>query len=371
MTTPVPDTEGVSGNPGAASLGTQRIVGNAETATPAGAGYGGGPTGLVPNPNTAASGTPDTTGAGTSANVNFTPVSTALSGTNDTQLLGWPQTTGVSQAYRAPNTVVGALGGAGALDTTRTDSPITNGSARPDLMSIYTGTLESALIGAPTGPVGTGVPVAPAAPTVTAGDGSVKVNWVAVADPANALVRGYIIQNNTLGTMYATRADSSVVFDTVVPDVQYTFKVAARNDAGLGPFSPASAAVSAYNAEEVDVNEPGGLRPYGAINPIYNPDGTAKVGSGTAGTPGAPTGVVETAGAVGVLNVAWVAPTTGGRVVSYTVTLSSGQSKSIAAGTLTAQFTGLTSTTPTTARVTAVGTVFNTQSAASASVNVP
>jgi hypothetical protein len=128
--------------------------------------------------------------------------------------------------------------------------------------------------------------------------------------------------------------------------------------------------VKAYNPDEADVNKPGGLDPYWALNPIYGPDGTVKAGSGVLGTPGAPTSPVLTQGATGVLNATWVAPA-GGKVQSYTVTLSTGQTKSVSSATLTTSFTGLTPTTATTFRVTAVGTVGSTQSVVSPSVNVP
>jgi hypothetical protein len=370
MTTPV-DTEGVSGNAGAAPLGSGRFASNADTSTPGGA--GGGATGLTPNPNTAMSGTPDTSGAGQGQSATFTPVSTLLSGTLDTQSMGWPQTSGVTQAYRAPNTTIGVINGAtGALDTTRTDTPISDGSTRTDVMSIYTGTLDSNYIGAPTGPVGTGIPVAPgSAPTVVAGPGQVTINWAsAVADPSNAPVRGYVVMSSTGGTAFAGRGDRTVVFDTVTPNQAYTFRLAARNDNGVGPFSAASASVTPYNPEEPDVGKPGGIWAYNAINPIYKPDGTVVSGSGLAGTPGAPTSPVLTQGATGVLNCTWVAPA-GGKVKSYTVTLSTGQTKSVSSATLTTSFTGLTPTTSTTLRVTAVGTVGSTQSVASPAVLVP
>lgn len=359
------DTEGVSGNTGAASSGTQNRASNTETATPAGATFSG--------PNTAppaVTGTGDTTGTnGTSTS--FTPTSTLVSGTIDTQMLGWPQTPGVVQAFRAPDTKIGYLDGTGARDTTWTDRPLTDGTVRPDIMSNYPGTLETGNIGAPTGPVGTGIPAAPNAPTLTAGNGSIKVTWTAPADPSNAPVLGYLILSSTGGTAYAGRADRSLNFDTVVPNQAYTFKVAARNVNGLGPFSAASASASAYNAEETDVAEPAGLWAQNTANPVYKPDGTFVAGTGLAGIPAAPTSPTLTAGAAGILNATWVAPTTGGKLTGYTVTLSTGQTKNVAAGTLTAQFTGLTTGTATTVRVTAVGPLGSTQSVASASVNVP
>lgn len=365
------DTEGVSGNTGAAPSGTQNRASNAETATPSGAAFGGGPTGTAQNPNTAVSGTTETSGAGQGSSTSFTPVDTSLSGTLDTRTIGWPVTPGVTQAYRAADLKIGYLDGMGARDTTWTDRPLTDGTVRPNLMTNYPGTLESANIGAPSGPVGTGVPVAPgSAPTVVAGAGLINVFWTTVADPSNAPVRGYVVMSSTGGTAYASRTDRTVAFDTVVPNVGYTFRVAARNDNGLGPFSVASGSATAWNAEENDSGKPGGLWGANTANPIYRPNGTVVAGSGLAGTPGAPTSPVLTQGATGVLNAAWTAPV-GGKVVSYTVVLSTGQSKSVSSATVSTSFSGLTPTTATTFRVTAVGSVGSTQSAASASVNVP
>jgi hypothetical protein len=359
------DTEGVSGNPGAASSGTQNQASNTETSTPAGQGYGGATVPAAP-----AATPPDTSGTnGTSST--YTPTSTLVSGTIDTRAVGWPSTPGVVQAYRAADLKVGYLDGTGARDTTWTDRPLSDGTTRPDIMTNYPGTVETGNIGAPTGTVGTGIPVAPSAPTLVAGNGSITVNWTAVADPSNAKVLGYVILSSTGGTAYAGRADRSYVFDTVVPNQAYTFKVAARNVNGLGPFSAASASASAYNAEETDATEPGGLWAANTANPVYKPDGTFVAGTGLAGIPNAPTSPTLTQGAAGILNATWVAPTTGGKLTSYTVTLSTGQTKSVAAGTLTAQFTGLTTGTATTVRVTAVGPLGSTQSVASASVNVP
>jgi hypothetical protein len=73
----------------------------------------------------------------------------------------------------------------------------------------------------------------------------------------------------------------------------------------------------------------------------------------------------------GVVNVAWTAPASGGTIKSYTVTLSSGQTKSIPVGTLTAQFTGVVSATAITGTVTAVGSVANATSTASAAFGKP
>jgi hypothetical protein len=370
------DTSGVSGNSGPASRGTQDRSSNQETATPAG--YGGDPdTGLAPDPNTAVTGTPDTSGTNAS-NGPYTPTPPPLlSGTVDTQLLGWPQTPGVTQAYRAPTQGVGYINGTGAADTTWTDRPISDGSVRTDYVQNMTGTQDSYTIGA-NGANGPGtsslVPVAPSGtPTVATGPRSVTVTWATVADPdPTAPVLGYVILGSTGGTTFVGDGNTSVVVTNLVPGQLYKFQVAARNKNGTGPYGTISATVTPYNPDEADVNKPGGLDPYWKQNPIYNADGTIKSGSGTSGKPGAPTSVVLSGTTTpGVVNVAWTAPASGGTILSYTVTLSSGQTKSIPTGTTTAQFTGVTSATAITATVTSEGAVMDATSTASAAFGKP
>jgi hypothetical protein len=367
------DTEGVSGNTGAASRGTQDRAANTETSTTA-AGGGWSQTGQAPDPNQQVTGgTTDTTGTNSSNAGPWTPSTNYVTGTVETQKIGWPETPGVTKAYRAPDTTIGYMGAAGSADTTWTDRPISDGSVRSDYVQNMTGTLESALIGS-TGPTSTLVPVAPAGtPTVTTGPRQVTVTWAAVADPdPTAPVTGYIILGSTGGTTYVGRNVTSAVVTNLDPAQTYQFRVLARNKNGEGPYGSLSAAVRPYNPDVPDVLKPGGLDPYWAQNAIYNPDGTFKAGSGLAGIPGAPgTPVVAGAGAT-KLNVTWTAPADAQDVRSYTVTLSSGQTKTgIAPGTLTTQFTGLATGTATTARVTAVGPLGSTQSAVSNSVNVP
>lgn len=366
------DTEGVSGNTGAASRGTQDRAANAETAITAG--YGGDPdTGLKPDPLTQiATGTPDTSGTNSSNAAPWTPTSTLMTGTVETTSIGWPQTTGVAKAYRAPTQGIGYVDAVGAADTTWTDRPISDGSVRADFVQNMTGTLESALVGS-TGPTSALVPVAPGGtPTVVTGPRQVTVTWTGVADPhATAPVLGYVILGSTGGTTFVGDNQLSTVVTNLDPGQTYQFRVAARNKNGVGPYGALSAAIRPYNPDVPDVLKPAGLDAYSAQNPIYGPDGTVKAGSGTLGTPGAPTGVTLAGAGAGKLNVNWTAPA-GGKVVTYTVILSTGQTKTgILAGTTTTQFTGLTTGTATTARVTAVGTVGSTQSVVSASVNVP
>lgn len=275
------DTGGASGSDGAASRGTQDRASNTDTATPGA--YGGDPdTGLLPDPNTQTTGTFDTSGTNSNNGGAWTPVSTLVSGTVETGMMGWPQTPGVDQEYRPPTQGIGYLGAQGATDTTWTDRPLSDGQPRPDYVQNMTGTLESAYIGS-TGPTSPLVPVAPAGtPTVTAGPRSVTVSWTPVADPhATAPVLGYVILGSTGGTTFVGDDVTTATVTNVVPGQDYRFRVAARNRNGNGPYGAMSAPVRAWNPDAPDVNKPAGLDAYWAKNPIYNPDGTIKPGSGT------------------------------------------------------------------------------------------
>lgn len=369
------DTSGVNGQTGPASRGTQDRASVQETATPGG--VGGDPdTGLAPDPNTAVTGTPDTSGTNGQSGP-YTPVPPPLlGGTVDTQTIGWPLTPGVTQAYRAPTQGIGYINGTGAYDTTWTDRPISDGTARTDYGQSMTGTDDSYYIGVngANGPTSSLVPVAPAGtPTVATGPRSVTVTWAAVADPAvTAPVNGYVILGSTGGTTFVGENVLSAKVENLDPGQTYKFRVAARNKNGVGPYGSLSASVRPYNPDEPDALNPGGLDPYWKQNPIYNADGTIKSGTGLAGKPGAPTSVLLTGTSTpGVVNVAWTAPASGGTVLSYTVTLSSGQTKSIPTGTLTAQFTGVTSATAITGTVTSEGAVTDATSTASAAFGKP
>jgi hypothetical protein len=68
----------------------------------------------------------------------------------------------------------------------------------------------------------------------------------------------------------------------------YAFRVAAGNQAGLGPYSAWSSYVVPLNYAEPQTNGSitvgtGSLDPANTVNPIYNPDGTVKAGTGLGG----------------------------------------------------------------------------------------
>lgn len=343
------DTSAVSGNTGPAPSGSASAVAKPDTTI-----TGGGP-GTTTTP---AVSQPDTALAGGPALAN--PASTAISGTIPSTGMDFPGgITPANPAYVAPNPK-----GAPAVnvDTTRTDQASVAGVPAPTTQD-YAGTLETNNIGkAPTGASGVGVPVAPTSPTVAARDGAVLVGWTASADPSNAPVRGYYVVSSKGDTFTAPRGTSLLV--DVEPNVAMTFRVAAFNANGQSALTAASASVTAYNAEENDAAEPGGLRSENVAAGIYKPDGTLKAGTGLPGVPLTVTGV-SGAGAAGTAVISWLAPTGDRAPTSYIVTpylLGVKGADQASAGTgLTKTVTGLTPNTAYTFTVTAVNAVGNSR----------
>ncbi|MGW9067913.1 hypothetical protein ACWGQT_00475 [Streptomyces yangpuensis] len=297
----------------------------------------------VPAPVPAAQ--PDTTEAGRVSAQGWAPVSTAVTGSVDTLV-----STVVDKypSYKAPpGPVPGAI-----RDTTLTDSPVGNGvgGTTPNPGLALTGTQESGSIGAT--PVGsTAVPVAPAAPTVVAGDRHVVVSWAAVVDPSpNAPVLQYVVQGDSGGHTYAGRGQTSVRVENVTGGRPQKYRVRAGNRNGTGPYGPYSA--SAVGPTNEDLVRPSTIAADNAINPIYNQDGTIKQGTYGAPTPpGKPT--VAAQGTAGTATVTWTAASPA--PVSYEVKASSGQTVTVAGNLGTANVPGLTVAQSVTFTVKAVG----------------
>lgn len=327
-----------------------------------------GKTGAAPSP-TPAGPTVDTEAAnGGSATSQLFPAMTATPPT----VLANSGAPDVLPSYRAPSLAPAAS----TYDSTHTDAPTTDGN--PPSVSpgtLMTGTLDAGNIGASAAPTG-GVPSAPTGVSAVGGPRSATVSWTGVANPAsNNKVIDYVIQGSTGGTTFAAANATSVVVQNLVPGVAYTFQVAARSAAGMGPYSTASSAATPYDPDEPDVNKPAGLDAASAANPIYHSDGTTVAGSW--GHPVAPTGVACTGGSgAGKVNVGWTAPATGGPVTGYTVVLtdttaSTTVTHTVAGNVVTSQFTGLTTGHSVKATVTATGALGSTASAASATFTVP
>lgn len=304
------DTTGVVGDLGQSTV-TSQNVSNTDTEGPM-----GGHRAVEPTPPpvtffdttyTNGSNTPD----------NFHPVATPVT-LLDTTMPSVGGTPASNPAYRAPSPVSPA----GFYDTTRTDKQPGGSTTNPLPSSMTVVNADMTQVGSPAygGPAAPGaLPAAPAAPVATDASRGVLVTWTKVADPAGDPIRQYIVMGSDGGTTIAGANATSVTVQDITPDVSYTFRVAAVNRAGNGPYSPASGIAQAYNPDAPDKNLPAGLAAANTVNPIYRPDGTFKAGTG--GTNTAPTMGASTPGAAASKQVTanWSAPTSGRAPTSYTV----------------------------------------------------
>lgn len=88
-------------------------------------------------------------------------------------------------------------------------------------------------------------PDAPTGVTATGHPGYVTVAWA--APDTGEVVNGYRIESSTGGVYFAAANVTSFDFHQLTPDVPYTFRVAAVNARGNGPFSAWTAPASATN----------------------------------------------------------------------------------------------------------------------------
>lgn len=116
----------------------------------------------------------------------------------------------------------------------------------------------------------------------SAGDQIIAEYWWG-ADPS--AVSAVFTQGLTPNTPVIYKPDGSTPYSQ-----GYRFRVAAGNRAGLGPYSTFSAYVVPLNYNEAQPGHEGSitvgtgsLDPANSINPIYNPDGTVKSGTGLGG----------------------------------------------------------------------------------------
>ena len=111
------------------------------------------------------------------------------------------------------------------------------------------GTGADSAASAPVTPrAGATAPGAPTAVSGHAGDGSVALSWTAPSDDGGAAITSYRITPYAGATAQAAidtgSASTSATVSGLTNGTAYTFKVAARNSAGAGPDSGASAAVT-------------------------------------------------------------------------------------------------------------------------------
>ncbi|KQX27779.1 hypothetical protein ASD01_22030 [Ensifer sp. Root423] len=216
--------------------------------------------------------------------------------------------------------------------------------------------------------------VAPAAPTgvvATAGDSQAMVAFVAPSSNGGALISRYVVTSSPDG-LTGDGTSSPVVITGLTNGTSYTFTVVAENNAGPGPASAASNAVTPRTIQTITFANPGAqsfgttptlsassdsgltvsftssttavctISPAGLL--IFVSIGTCTINADQAGdstylpasqvsrsfvvnavVPGAPSGVVATAGNASA-EVSFVAPvnTGGAPITGYTVTASPG-----------------------------------------------
>ena len=186
------------------------------------------------------------------------------------------------------------------------------------------------------GTSGPSVPDAPVAAVATPGNGQVALSWIAPANNGRSPVTGYSVVTYRGTTLLSTTSvtGTTATISGLANGTAYTFTVAARNAAGTGPATTASAAV--------------------AVTPYTQP--------------GAPTAVAAIPGN-GQASVSWVAPVDNGgsAITGYTVTATAG-SATVATLNVTgtsATFTGLANGTAYTF------TLVATNAAGSSPVSVP
>jgi hypothetical protein len=130
-------------------------------------------------------------------------------------------------------------------------------------------------------------PGAPTAPAASPGSASAVVSWVAPANHGATAITGYVVTPFLAGVAQPARTFNTAATTETITGLTnakaYTFKVAAKNSAGTGPQSVASAAI-------------------------------------TVGAPKAPTGVVAKSGstttATGPITVTYVAPANNGAAIT-------------------------------------------------------
>ena len=243
------------------------------------------------------------------------------------------------------------------------------------------------------------VPGAPTAVVATAGAGQASVAFTAPVSTGGSAIIDYTVTSSP-GGFSATGAASPLNVNGLANGTPYTFTVTARNSAGSGSASTASATVTPKAAQNITFNPPGG-QAFGTtptlsatassgLIPTFTSTttGVCNITSGSALTfvttgtctinadqagdstygaattvsrtfavnpvvPGAPTSVVGTAGTAQV-SVAFTGPVFNGgsAITGYTVTASPGGA-SVSGATGPLVVTGLTNGTPYTFTVTA------------------
>lgn len=220
-------------------------LGTPDAGGSSGSGSSPAPGGAVPGPP----GTPNVVAADQEVRVSWTAPTSGGGGVSGYRVTLSTSSTGTYSAAGGTCTP-GTTSVSSAL--TCTASGLTNGLTYYFRVAAINadGTGEASASSAGATPAG--VPGGPDAPTVTAGDTTATLTWSAPSSGGTAIT-GYTVQRSLFGGTYADQPGCTglaVVLTCtatgLVNGSQVTFRVAARNAAGLGPWSTASTSITPY-----------------------------------------------------------------------------------------------------------------------------
>lgn len=184
------------------------------------------------------------TGSGATANFNIRRVGTSSAvADGDTVTVDYSYNATGQTALTAGTdyTVSYASSGAGTTATVLRKSASAN-VANGDLVNVTYRTGDAEYFDSN---IPTAAPAAPMSVTATGHSGYVTVAWA--APTSGEQIDGYRVESNTGGVYFAPANTTSYDFHQLTPDVPYTFRVAAVNARGNGPFSAWTSPATATN----------------------------------------------------------------------------------------------------------------------------
>jgi hypothetical protein len=178
---------------------------------------------------------------------------------------------GASGSFSGSTNTITATSGAGGVATTSPHSFTANGTA-----GVYNITATSGAASFSWTATNITVPGAPVIDDAVAGDQSATVHWSAPVSDGFANVTGYVITASN-GAQLVVGDVKSATFGGLINNDSYTFKVAAINAAGIGPYSAVTNTVSPTVLGYWTVASDGGVFSFG--NPYFGSEGGTHLNS--------------------------------------------------------------------------------------------